>query len=186
MSEIRLLGYLDCAHLRMDSYYYYQAKVSLSGSLIRRLRLTSSQSRICLFAQKLRICSTEYCPLSALVHRMHGDRPRNASHRDLTMDGATRSKNDVASQDKLPLLDDVMQLARLGEIEPMQKLFEQGKVGADFRDEENISPLHVSCIATPMSLAKLRGSGQPSTITMPCAGFSSTEVRTSTSRAAKP
>ena len=76
-----------------------------------------------------------------------GDRPRSSSPRVLKMDGDARSNDDVASRDKLPLLEDVMQLARLGEIEPMQKLFEQGKVGADFRDEENITPLHVGWIA---------------------------------------
>jgi hypothetical protein len=44
---------------------------------------------------------------------------------------------------KPPLLEDVMQLARLGEIELIQKLFENGKIGADFRDKEGITPLHV-------------------------------------------
>lgn len=44
---------------------------------------------------------------------------------------------------KHPLLEDVMQLARLGEVGPIQKLFEQGKVGPNFHDEEGITPLHV-------------------------------------------
>jgi hypothetical protein len=44
---------------------------------------------------------------------------------------------------KAPLLEDVMQLARLGDIEPMRRLFEQGKSSADFKDSEGITPLHV-------------------------------------------
>lgn len=44
---------------------------------------------------------------------------------------------------KLPLLEDVMQLARLGEVGRIQQLFEQGKIGADFNDKEGITPLHV-------------------------------------------
>ena len=44
---------------------------------------------------------------------------------------------------KLPLHEDVMQLARLGEIGPVQKLFQEGKIRGDFHDEEGITPLHV-------------------------------------------
>ena len=52
---------------------------------------------------------------------------------------------DVGSQeDKLPLHEDVMQLARVGEIASIQKLFDEGKVDAKFRDKEGITPLHVS------------------------------------------
>lgn len=47
------------------------------------------------------------------------------------------------AEDKLPLLEDVMQLARLGEIGPIQKLFDDGKYDANFKDEEGITPLHV-------------------------------------------
>lgn len=54
------------------------------------------------------------------------------------MDGA-------ADQEKLPLHEDIMQLARLGEIGPVQKLFEEGKFDANYRDQEHITPLHVRC-----------------------------------------
>lgn len=46
-------------------------------------------------------------------------------------------------EDKLPLHEDIMQLARLGEISPIKLLFNEGKFGAKFRDEEGITPLHV-------------------------------------------
>lgn len=55
------------------------------------------------------------------------------------------------SEAKLPLHDDIMQLARLGEIGPIQKLFEDGKFVAQYGDREGITPLHVSEIETPES-----------------------------------
>ena len=45
--------------------------------------------------------------------------------------------------DKLPLHEDIMQLSRLGEIGPIEKLFTDGKYKPDYRDEEGITPLHV-------------------------------------------
>ena len=44
---------------------------------------------------------------------------------------------------KLPLHEDIMQLARLGEVGPIQKLFQDGKFKADHCDKEGITPLHV-------------------------------------------
>jgi hypothetical protein len=44
---------------------------------------------------------------------------------------------------KLPLHEDIMQLSRLGEIGPIQKLFESGKIEPEFHDKEGITPLHV-------------------------------------------
>lgn len=44
----------------------------------------------------------------------------------------------------LPIESDIMQLARLGEIGAMQKLFDSKKFNAKYKDEEGITPLHVS------------------------------------------
>ena len=46
-------------------------------------------------------------------------------------------------ESKLPLHEDIMQLARLGELGPIQKLLDEGKYTADYQDAENITPLHV-------------------------------------------
>lgn len=43
----------------------------------------------------------------------------------------------------LPLEEDIMQLARLGEIGAIQKLFDGGKFDATYKDEQGITPLHV-------------------------------------------
>lgn len=44
---------------------------------------------------------------------------------------------------KLPIEDDIMQLARLGEVGAIQRLFESGRFNAKYKDEEGITPLHV-------------------------------------------
>jgi hypothetical protein len=43
----------------------------------------------------------------------------------------------------LPIEEDLMQLARLGEIAAIQKLFDSGKFDATYKDEQGITPLHV-------------------------------------------
>jgi hypothetical protein len=39
--------------------------------------------------------------------------------------------------------DDIMQLARIGDLPAMEKLFDSGKFDATYCDEEGITPLHV-------------------------------------------
>jgi hypothetical protein len=43
----------------------------------------------------------------------------------------------------LPVEEDIMQLARLGEIGAIQKLFDGGKFDATYKDDQGITPLHV-------------------------------------------
>lgn len=51
---------------------------------------------------------------------------------------------DGAEDQKLPLLEDIMQLAMRGDIVPIQNLIDQGKAQANHKDHEGITPLHVS------------------------------------------
>lgn len=53
------------------------------------------------------------------------------------------SENQGPLESKLPLHQDIMQLARLGEIGPIQTLFDEGKYSATYKDAEGITPLHV-------------------------------------------
>ncbi|KAH7382531.1 AFG1-like ATPase-domain-containing protein [Phaeosphaeria sp. MPI-PUGE-AT-0046c] len=46
----------------------------------------------------------------------------------------------------LPVEEDIMQLARLGEIGAIQKLFDSGKFDATYKDEQGITPLHWAAI----------------------------------------
>ncbi|KAL8682297.1 MAG: hypothetical protein Q9186_001666 [Xanthomendoza sp. 1 TL-2023] len=59
-----------------------------------------------------------------------------------------------ASETKLPLHEDLMQLARLGEIGPIQKLLDEGKFTADYKDAENITPLHWAAINNHYALCQ--------------------------------
>ena len=44
---------------------------------------------------------------------------------------------------KLPLHEDIMQLAMLGEVGPIQKLLDDGRYTITHKDEQGITPLHV-------------------------------------------
>lgn len=50
------------------------------------------------------------------------------------------------SKPSLPVEEDMMQLARLGEIGAIQKLFDSGKFDANYADEQGITPLHWAAI----------------------------------------
>lgn len=50
----------------------------------------------------------------------------------------------VEAEVKLPLHEDIMQLAMLGEIGPVQTLIDEGRYSATYKDREGITPLHVS------------------------------------------
>ena len=76
---------------------------------------------------------------------------------------------------KLPLHEDIMQLAILGEIGPIQKLLDQGKYSVTYRDKEGITPLHVSSFLLLPYLADrwvFTSSGQLSIITTRYASIS--------------
>lgn len=68
-------------------------------------------------------------------------------------DGRTAGEHeldDMADQTPgLPVEEDVMQLARLGEIAAMQKLFDSGKADATYTDDQGITPLHVRSLRGP-------------------------------------
>jgi protein AFG1 len=48
-----------------------------------------------------------------------------------------------ATPPQLPIEQDLMQLARLGELRAIQKLFDSGRYTARSTDEQGITPLHV-------------------------------------------
>jgi hypothetical protein len=59
----------------------------------------------------------------------------------------------ISGKPRLPIEDDIMQLARLGEIKSIQKLFDSKKFDSTYKDEQGITPLHVRLWAfTPMSI----------------------------------
>jgi hypothetical protein len=58
---------------------------------------------------------------------------------DDNLELASMHKNDAETTPE----DDIMQLARLGDVQRMEKLFEDGKFDASYCDHEGITPLHV-------------------------------------------
>ncbi|KAL8854950.1 MAG: hypothetical protein Q9221_000146 [Calogaya cf. arnoldii] len=64
------------------------------------------------------------------------------------------SHNVEDPESKLPLHEDIMQLARLGELGPIQKLLDEGKYTADYSDAENITPLHWAAINNHLALSR--------------------------------
>ena len=97
--------------------------------------------------------------------------------------------NMPSSEVKLPLHEDIMQLARLGEIGPVRKLFEEGKFDATYKDEQEITPLHVcnagrNWVGIKWSLILSQYSGLQSIITMRSANSSSSQELMSTRKEA--
>ena len=104
---------------------------------------------------------------------------RNADDRmDGNVNTGQQHEMEHVSKDAAPTLPverDIMQLARLGEIAAIQKLFDNGDYDATYRDEENITPLHVG---SPQPVTKFNiepntdaifNSGPPSMVTTPSA-----------------
>lgn len=52
-------------------------------------------------------------------------------------------QNGFANRPAIPLEQDIMQCARLGEIGLLQTMFDSGKLNVLYKDAEGITPLHV-------------------------------------------
>ena len=63
------------------------------------------------------------------------------------------------SEIKLPLHEDIMQLACRGEVGPIQNLLDEGKFDATYKDEEGITPLHVGSCTSYLILISPRPVG---------------------------
>jgi palmitoyltransferase len=96
------------------------------------------------------------------------------------LSGSTaRNDSDAVDDDADGDSNDIMHLARVGDIPGMERLFESGAYDATHADSEEITSLHVCCHLSahayrPSVLHMLiKFSGQPSTINMQCASSSS-------------
>jgi hypothetical protein len=67
----------------------------------------------------------------------------NGASKESPSKGDGHELQDLDSKPLLPIEEDIMQLARLGEIGAIQKLFDSGKFDASYADEQGITPLHV-------------------------------------------
>jgi len=73
--------------------------------------------------------------------------PSKATQQDESVELKNMASDSDEVKTPLPIEEDIMQLARLGEVAAVQKLFESKKYTANYRDEEGITPLHVCCLS---------------------------------------
>ncbi|KAH0537006.1 hypothetical protein FGG08_006178 [Glutinoglossum americanum] len=64
----------------------------------------------------------------------------------VTVDERVELKDMLPTAPTLPVEEDIMQLARIGELGAMQRLIDGGKFSVNFTDEEGITPLHWAAI----------------------------------------
>ncbi|KAL4819028.1 Palmitoyltransferase akr1 [Aspergillus spinulosporus] len=63
-------------------------------------------------------------------------------------------KTERSPTKSIPLGEDIMQVARIGEVSVMQKLFDEKKFTANYSDEEGITPLHWAAINNQYAMCK--------------------------------
>lgn len=78
-------------------------------------------------------------------HGTSGDHSEVADATHEPQDSNVELQEMITGKPRLPIEDDIMQLARLGEISAIQSLFNSGKFTPTYTDEQGITPLHVSC-----------------------------------------
>lgn len=72
--------------------------------------------------------------------------PSPANGAPVGSDEQVELKEMAPGRPALPVEVDIMQLARLGEVGAIQKLFDSGRYDANYKDEQGITPLHVRLI----------------------------------------
>ena len=69
--------------------------------------------------------------------------PPKVTLEDASVELKTMNSERGAVRGSIPLGEDIMQIARIGEVSAMQRLFDERKFSANHKDEEGITPLHV-------------------------------------------
>lgn len=72
--------------------------------------------------------------------------PLKATQQDASVELKNMSPESETVKGAIPLGEDIMQIARIGEVSVMQKLFDTKKFSANFKDDEDITPLHVCAL----------------------------------------
>lgn len=70
--------------------------------------------------------------------------PPKVTQQDVSVELKNMRPDRSPPKGSIPLGEDIMQIARIGEIGPMQRLFDEKKFTANYQDDEGITPLHVS------------------------------------------
>ena len=72
-----------------------------------------------------------------------GTTPSKVNHQDASMELKNMASGSESVKGAIPLGEDIMQVARIGEVSVMQRLFDTKKFNAGYKDDEGITPLHV-------------------------------------------
>ncbi|KKK26099.1 putative palmitoyltransferase (SidR) [Aspergillus ochraceoroseus] len=80
--------------------------------------------------------------------------PPKIAHEDVSVEMKTLKPERSPVKGSIPLGEDIMQIARIGEIPVMQKMFDDKKFTANHRDEEGITPLHWAAINNQYAMCK--------------------------------
>lgn len=84
---------------------------------------------------------------TAGVNPGHNRKSSTSPPKGTQQDASVELKNMKSERDgargSIPLGEDIMQIARIGEVPAMQRIFEEKKLTARYKDEEGITPLHV-------------------------------------------
>ncbi|BAE65354.1 ankyrin repeat protein [Aspergillus flavus] len=80
--------------------------------------------------------------------------PPKVTHEDASVELKTMNPERGAARGSIPLGEDIMQIARIGEVPAMQRLFDEKKFSANHKDEEGITPLHWAAINNQYAMCK--------------------------------
>lgn len=76
-------------------------------------------------------------------NRKSSTSPLKATQQDASVELKAMKPDREGVRGSIPLGEDIMQIARIGEVPAMQRIFEEKKLTARYKDEEGITPLHV-------------------------------------------
>ncbi|KAH1902332.1 palmitoyltransferase akr1 [Aspergillus fumigatus] len=80
--------------------------------------------------------------------------PPKVTQQDVSVELKNMRPDRSPPKGSIPLGEDIMQIARIGEIGPMQRLFDEKKFTANYQDEEGITPLHWAAINNQYAMCK--------------------------------
>ncbi|GAQ47220.1 palmitoyltransferase akr1 [Aspergillus tubingensis] len=80
--------------------------------------------------------------------------PPKVTQHDATVELKDMKPERAGVKGSIPIGEDVMQIARIGEIAVMQKMFDEKKSHPNYKDEEGITPLHWAAINNQYAMCK--------------------------------
>ncbi|RHZ58457.1 palmitoyltransferase akr1 [Aspergillus thermomutatus] len=80
--------------------------------------------------------------------------PPKVTQHDVSVELKNMRPDRSPPKGSIPLGEDIMQIARIGEIGPMQRLFDEKKFTANYQDDEGITPLHWAAINNQYAMCK--------------------------------